>query len=360
MLNRLDLQHFKCFEILKLPLRPLTLLTGINASGKSSVMQALVLLHQTMREHEWSSRLMLNGDTMDLGSVSDVIDRNSGRRTCGIGLSDQEPDWFFWEFEDDRDAMSMNISKVETNAGVEVDCARPLRYLLPPALHEHSLSDRLRSLTYLEAERMGPRQLYMFDDPQLTPVVGPQGEYAVSVLHSGRDERVLGDLALPGAPAIRFRQVEARMARFFPGCELDIRRVTGANAVTLGIRTSRGMDFLRPGHTGFGITQVLPIVVAVLSASKDGILLIENPEVHLHPAGQAEIGRFCRETVSTARRTGSIHRHGCGVGIGRRFWRGRDERWTSPIWPEAGPAQPCGVMRADQAALGSAAFTGAT
>ena len=70
--------------------------------------------------------------------------------------------------------------------------------------------------------------------------------------------------------------------------------------------------------------------------------------------------RICRETVSTARRTGSIHRHGCGVGIGRRFWRGRDERWTSPIWPEAGPAQPCGVMRADQAALGSAAFTGAT
>ena len=82
--------------------------------------------------------------------------------------------------------------------------------------------------------------------------------------------------------------------------------------------------------------------------------------IHRHGCGVGIGRRFCRETVSTARRTGSIHRHGCGVGIGRRFWRGRDERWTSPIWPEAGPAQPCGVMRADQAALGSAAFTGAT
>ena len=59
MLTRIDLRHFKCFETLKLPLCRLTLLSGANASGKSSVMQALVLLHQTMREHEWSSRLKL-------------------------------------------------------------------------------------------------------------------------------------------------------------------------------------------------------------------------------------------------------------------------------------------------------------
>ena len=62
MLNRLDLHDFKCFELLKLPLASLTLLSGANASGKSSVLQALVLLHQTMRDHEWASRILLNGD----------------------------------------------------------------------------------------------------------------------------------------------------------------------------------------------------------------------------------------------------------------------------------------------------------
>ena len=40
------------------------------------------------------------------------------------------------------------------------------------------------------------------------------------------------------------------------------------------------------------MTQVLPVVVAALSASKDDLLLIENPEVHLHPAGQAVMGAF--------------------------------------------------------------------
>ena len=65
--------------------------------------------------------------------------------------------------------------------------------------------------------------------------------------------------------------------------------------MTLGIRTSKDVDFHRPTHTGFGITQVLPIVVAALSARRNDLLLIENPEVHLHPAGQALMGEFLAE-----------------------------------------------------------------
>ena len=70
MLTGIDLKHFKCFDLLKLPLRPLTLLSGANASGKSSVLQALVLLHQTITEHEWSDRLLLNGGAIRLGTVA--------------------------------------------------------------------------------------------------------------------------------------------------------------------------------------------------------------------------------------------------------------------------------------------------
>ena len=57
MLTQLNLKTFKCFELLKLPLGQLTLLSGTNASGKSSVLQSLVLLNQTMRENEWSTRI---------------------------------------------------------------------------------------------------------------------------------------------------------------------------------------------------------------------------------------------------------------------------------------------------------------
>ena len=302
MISRIDLRHFKCFEMLKLPLRPLTLLSGGNASGKSSVMQALALLHQTMREHEWSSRLMLNGETIRLGTGADVIDQVYGRRGCDIGLFDGELDRFEWEFEGERDEMSMALQwssgDTATHGIWAVDGSEPLRRLLPLDASEHSLTERLCRLTYLTAERLGPREYYPYDDPQLTPVVGPRGEYAVSVLHSGRDRQVLPELVDSNVPPTRFRQVEARMACFFPGCVIAVEQVPRANAVTLGIRISRDTDFHRPMHTGFGLTQVLPIVVAALSANKHDVLLIENPEVHLHPAGQAAMGQFLAKVAS--------------------------------------------------------------
>ena len=306
MLTRIDLRHFKCFEMLKLPMRPLTLLSGANASGKSSVLQALVLLHQTMREHEWSTRLMLNGSAVRLGTVGDVIDQVHGRRSCEIALLDGEAGYFQWEFEGERTEMSMAVLRAHgeraDGVGWDVDESQPLHYLLPHRLPTpsgaESLTDRLRGLAYLTAERLGPRETYPLEDPQHTSVVGPRGEHAVSVLRSGSDECVLDGLTLKGVAPTRLHQVGARMSSFFPGCQLIVDKVPQTNAVTLGLRTSRSTKFHRPTHTGFGLTQVLPIVVAALSADKGGLLLIENPEVHLHPAGQAAMGAFLAEVAA--------------------------------------------------------------
>lgn len=296
MIARIDLWHFKCFEELKLPLRPLTLLSGGNASGKSSVMQALILLHQTMCEDEWSSRLILNGATIRLGTAADVIDQVYGRHVCGIALFDADASRFSWEFRGERHELSMSVQSTRAETGMgdgwDLDGSQPLHYLMPATADEHSLANQLRGLTYLSAERLGPREHYAFDDPQLTPVVGPRGEYAVSVLHSGRDIRVSDSLVIGDVPPTRFRQVEAWMAKFFPGCVLAIDQVPRTNSLTLGIRVSSGTDFHRPVHTGFGLSQVLPIVVAALSANRNDVLLIENPEVHLHPAAQAAMGSF--------------------------------------------------------------------
>jgi predicted ATPase len=66
----------------------------------------------------------------------------------------------------------------------------------------------------------------------------------------------------------------------------------------LGLRTADGANFHRPIHVGYGLTQVLPILVAALSTPKNGIILVENPEVHLHPAGQALMGQFLADVAS--------------------------------------------------------------
>jgi hypothetical protein len=257
-----------------------------------------------MLGHEWSTRLFLNGDDINMGTVGDVVDKVHGRHTIEVGIMDGEHN-YHWSFSSkDRSEMSMQVDHVTVD-GVKTDQPARLQYLLP-LLHDNNLADvltlppsslayRLRRLTYITAERIGPREFYPIDET--ATVVGPAGEHALSVLHLGRDERVLDGLMIEGIAPTRLRQVEARMRDFFPGCGLEVLQVPQANAVTLGLRTSADTSFHRPIHVGFGLTQILPIVIAALSASAGDILLIENPEVHLHPGGQAKMGQFLAQVA---------------------------------------------------------------
>ena len=324
MLTQIDLEYFKCFDKLHLPLRPLTLLSGANASGKSSILQALVLLHQTMREHERSSRLMLNGTAIRLGSVTEVVNRTHGRSNekeygFGIGLEGDEGECQ-WKFSGRTGSMSMSaeVSSVSwemdgtkgnanTEGNANNDAFKPLRlhHLLPEKSKMGDIAlmaKRLRDLNYLSAERMGPCDIYPVHDPQTTPTIGPRGEHAGSLLDHNKaiprnDKTVLYD---KDSTWTLLGQTEARMRRFFPGFGWAFNPVERAHITQLALSTSE-IDLHSPIHTGFGVTQVLPIVVAALSLDEGGLLMVENPEVHLHPAGQAQIGRFLAEVASEGR-----------------------------------------------------------
>lgn len=296
MLRQLDLETFKCFERLRLPISPLTLLSGGNASGKSSVLQALVLLHQTMRDHEWSPRLALNGSALSLGTLGDVVDKETGRRSFAFGLA-FDAETLRWEFEgDDREDMSAPVRAV-TQDGRRILSPERLRYLLPS---EHSdAAATLRGLSYIAADRTGPREIYPLTDRSRADTVGSRGEQSVGLLHVLRDEVVRDELCQADTPPVLFRQTEASLRRFFPGCSIEVTPVPHANGVTLGIRTSDATDFHRPQHVGFGLSHVLPILVAALVAKHGDLLLVENPEVHLHPAGQALMGRYLAEVAAS-------------------------------------------------------------
>jgi predicted ATPase len=296
MIRSIELELFKCFEVLKLPVAPLTLLSGANASGKSTILQAMVLLHQTILDHEWSTRLQLNGSELQLGTVTDVVDKVHGRREFRIALEDDvcSVRWVF-SYEEDKQSMSAFVASVEVNGRV-VKRPKKLRFLFPEPLEEaDNLALRLRTLSYLTAERVGPRDSYPLQDPSATQVVGPRGENAVGMLYQRRDDPVLPLLTLNDAAPRLEKQVEAQMARFFPGTSLTVQPVPQANMVTLGLTNTGETGFHRPVNVGFGLTQVLPIIVAALASSSGDLLLIENPEVHLHPAGQALMGEFLAE-----------------------------------------------------------------
>jgi len=215
--------------------------------------------------------------------------------------------------------MSMGIEEITIN-GRSFTGTPFFVHLLPATAEEIPSNDftlRLRQMTYLAAERVGPREYYPLEEIQseapgtdnaiqtnisVKPsktMVGSNGENAVSLLYMDGDSNVLPNLALPGFVPTRRGQVEAWMQEFFPGFRMEIAPVLRANTVTLGLKISDADDFQRPSHVGFGLTQVLPIIIAALSAEKGDIILIENPEVHLHPAGQSKMGAFLAKIAST-------------------------------------------------------------
>ena len=59
-----------------------------------------------------------------------------------------------------------------------------------------------------------------------------------------------------------------------------------------GTSVDSGSREHRPSNVGFGLTYCLPIIVACLAAPKGALLLLENPEAHLHPRGQSALGQL--------------------------------------------------------------------
>ncbi|MCQ8119840.1 AAA family ATPase [Methylomonas rosea] len=301
MLREIHLSSFKCFDNLILPLGPLTLLTGVNGGGKSSVMQALVLLSQTFVQQEWGRSLMLEGPELALGNVADVLNQDSARRSLALGITTDEQK-IKWSFKaEDRRALSIELEQIEVEgATLLLEADAPIRWLMPNDLAESSpVVFALRHLSWITAERTGPRELLPLRIGDGLSRVGHHGEMAAGLLYWRGEDEVNSALCLPNIPPTLFHQVRGHMQRFFPGCDLRVSPIDGVSAVSLRLRSDSRSDFQRPQNVGFGLTQLFPIIVSLLAARTGDVLLIENPEVHLHPRAQQEIGVLLSETAAS-------------------------------------------------------------
>lgn len=309
MLTRVILENFKCFEHLRLPLAPLTLLTGFNSAGKSSVLQAIGVLHQTILENEWSSELFLNGSIVTLGTVREVVNETQGGRGFGIGVETEQSSCF-WAMESlDTKSLTIPIRHIKWEGKVydvllNNENGSFLRRLLPQELINTSIEVKelgflLNSLEYINAERSGPRDIYPMSVEPGDMGVGVNGEKTPWVLYQYSDRTILEGLLFPGNqnPFLQ-SQVKSWLNIFFPGADLNVSPIQGANLVSLGLRMADTQEFRRPKNVGYGLTHILPIITACLVSSRNRVLLIENPEAHLHPSGQSAMGTFLAQAVS--------------------------------------------------------------
>lgn len=305
MLTGIDLQYFKCFETLKLPLRPLTLLAGANGSGKSSVLHALALLHQTMREHEHSDSLALNGNLVSLGSAADIIDQVRGQGFCEIGLHDDETE-YSWKLTPTNRDVSLTIEQINIDGEdyYRRQHAAPLRYLLPKGISEtgdqhKDFTRRMRRLSYLTSERIGTYEVYPTTlEAEHTPVFGRRRKRGENVLIFPIGKPVVEELSIKDAGRSCLEQVEARMNKMFPEFKVELCPLSKSNSVQIGLSNDLHKDHFGLIKFGSGMMQVLPIVVAALCTRPRDILLIEYPEMLLHGSGQAVMGMFLAEVAS--------------------------------------------------------------
>lgn len=306
MFTKLIIENFKCLGDFSRDLGDLTLLTGLNATGKSSVIQALALLHQTASESEWSKALYLNGSSVQLGTMFDVIDRNTGGSGFRLGVSTQNWNVEWQTTSEDRASdLVARLSRIAISTDNFIDtwsenrlALVPVRRLIPEPVAEEKkklfeeMRFKLASISHVGAERIGPREVYVTRSPLSYPAVGARGEETAWCLEQFENAEINPSLELPGVPTSVGRTVTAWMEQFFPGFQYQIKRVDGANLLTMGIRTSPRGDYFRPTNVGFGITHILPIITACVSATPGRLIVVENPETHLHPAGQSLIGAF--------------------------------------------------------------------
>ena len=88
----------------------------------------------------------------------------------------------------------------------------------------------------------------------------------------------------------------------FPGIEIDAKSSEEMQTAQVQMRNSVHSEFGLSTNVGYGISYLLPIIVAGLMARKGSMMIVENPEAHLHPSAQSQIGRFLAMVAATGTR----------------------------------------------------------
>lgn len=281
MLQSVKLKNFKCFHEQCFPFTNLTILAGLNGMGKSSLLQSLLLLRQS--ESTLNRGVNLKGSYVNLGSIRDVL----------------------YEAAED-DSLSISITENGRVIDYQFDCSDSYSDFLPLSkrqteVERHNIfSNRF---TYLSAYRIAPQSLYNITNNDVLEQhdFGANGEYAIQYLKEHTDDIVSCKNTISATPSLGL-EVQAWMNKISPGVSPIITINLQTRAAELNYEFIQGkyktMTY-KSMNVGFGITYVLPVIVSLLSANPGDLLLLENPEAHIHPKGQRYLGELIAKVAAS-------------------------------------------------------------
>jgi predicted ATPase len=161
-----------------------------------------------------------------------------------------------------------------------------------------------KGFQYLAAERQGPASSYPNHEREDAQSIGKRGEYTAFLLEKYAREIVQNKaVCLPEGKVNQLQpQTAAWLNRISAGASVKGQALPGGKhtALRFAYRTADGLENERsPFNVGHGLTSTLPLIVATLRAKPGDILMIENPETHLHDSSQAELMQlFLRAAAS--------------------------------------------------------------
>jgi len=347
----------------RIELKPLTVLAGANSAGKSSFFQLLLLLKQTLESDSDPGPLLLNGDSVKFTELSQLFWRPAGgvsAQTMSIGFVgsdgrvvrqfyDRSPhgaldihrleiktgslSWLFdvgklytiGQLPNDvadeiREGRFGILLQQETSAGrspkfrvardggllwfelqVLGNGTRGFRGWMPVYLPMRPLADLATGLLHLPGLRGNPERDY----PKRAVgnrFPGAFQDYVASIIASWTDKVGQGRLA----------RLDRWVKRLGLGQAVRVNRINDvAYEVVLERRTKRvrnanpAADSVNIADVGLGVSQVLPVLVALLTRSVRGrsaTAYVEQPEIHLHPRAQKEMARLMAEEAASGAR----------------------------------------------------------
>lgn len=297
MIKSFILNNFKSHKTTELRFSNLTVLCGNNGVGKSSVIQALLLLRESFFDKSNSNfeYLNLKSDAVSIGTVNDALYQFNENDELGFEL----------EIEGKKDKAKFRFRAQERDYTPSIIRKSPNGHEGLTDLESINLFDR--NCQYISAARQGPLSSYEKDDAvvdvrnQISIKEG-RAEYFVHFLDKNRNREVLHNLCKKNSPNDLFSQTNAWESLISDKVNIVVQDIGNLGYElkyqfnTLSDRTNE----FKASNVGFGLTYTMPIIVAILSAPKGSLILIENPEAHLHPYGQARMA----ELISLAAQAG--------------------------------------------------------
>lgn len=266
MISSVQIKNYKSINDITLDFSSLNLLSGPNSSGKSSSIQALLLAIDNIQQAESSRSLYSSRIYISSFNESRNYITNAKTYSVRIRLDDENAEISFLPKDDSY------IGTTITQKGL---------------LSDKNYSE-LKSAFYLSAMRTGDLGLPKINpNPDINPL-GLNGEYIIDYFFTHSKDLVADNLISDPKSRTLEGQVNFWLQKL-TGYTLSIQPLGAEYIVKYNSPEGKA---IHPYNVGTGVNFIAETIIVCLASRTRGLVIIENPEIHLHPSAQADMLDF--------------------------------------------------------------------